>query len=80
MSLVPFWALSVALLSMEGLRALGFHHKYLNLCSEDNKGLTGLEQHEGEQLQNIYFWVNFPFKIHFFFIFYYLLVYNVINI
>ncbi len=36
-------------LSMEGQRALGFHQK-LNLCSEGlvNKGLTGLERHEGE--------------------------------
>ncbi len=35
--------ISVALLSMEGLRALRFHLKYLNLliCSED--GLMGLE-------------------------------------
>ncbi len=29
-----------ALLFMEGQKALGFHQKYLNLCS-------GLEQHEG---------------------------------
>ncbi len=37
MSLLPFWALniSVALLSMQGQKALGFHQKYLNLCSED---------------------------------------------
>ncbi len=37
MSLLPFWALnvSVALLSMQGQRALGFHQKYLNLCFED---------------------------------------------
>ncbi len=27
--------IAVVLLSMEGLRALGFHQKYLNLCSED---------------------------------------------
>ncbi len=27
--------ISVALLSMEGQRALGFHQKYLNFCSED---------------------------------------------
>ncbi len=50
MSLLPFSALNVSalLLSMEGLRALGFHHKYHSLCSEDNEGLTGLEQDEGE--------------------------------
>ncbi len=39
MSLLPFWALnvSVALLSMEGQKALGFHLKYLNLCTEDER-------------------------------------------
>ncbi len=26
--------MSVVLLSMEGQKALGFHQKYLNLCSE----------------------------------------------
>ncbi len=36
MSLLPFWALnvSVALLSMQGQKALAFHQKNLNLCSE----------------------------------------------
>ncbi len=51
MSLLPFGALnvSVALLSIEGQKALAFHQKYLNLCSEDeNKGLMCLERHEGE--------------------------------
>ncbi len=39
MSLLHFWALnaSVALLSMQGQKALGFHQKYLNLCSEDEQ-------------------------------------------
>ncbi len=39
MSLLRFWALSmsVVFLSMEGQRALGFHKKYLNLCSEDEQ-------------------------------------------
>ncbi len=34
---VHFWALNVvvALLSMQGQKALGFHQIYLNLCSED---------------------------------------------
>ncbi len=47
MFLLPFWALNVSdvLLSMQGQKALRFHQKYQNLCSE---GLTGLEQHEGE--------------------------------
>ncbi len=31
---------------MEVQRALEFHQKYLNFCSED-EGLTGLEQHGG---------------------------------
>ncbi len=37
MSLLPFWALniSVGLLSMQGQKALEFHKKYINLCSED---------------------------------------------
>ncbi len=28
---------SVVLLPIEGLRALGFHKEYLNLCSEDER-------------------------------------------
>ncbi len=50
MSLLSFWALnmSVTLLSVQGQKALGFHQKYLNLCSGDDDGLTGLERHEGE--------------------------------
>ncbi len=37
MFLLPFWALnvSVALLSMQGQKALRFHQKHLHLCSED---------------------------------------------
>ncbi len=39
MSLLPFWVLnvSVVLLSMKGQKALGFHKKYLNLCSEEKR-------------------------------------------
>ncbi len=39
MSLLPLWALIVVvpLLSMEGQKALRFHKKYLNLCSEDER-------------------------------------------
>ncbi len=39
MSLQLFWALnvSVALLSMQGQKALEFHQKYLNLSSEDER-------------------------------------------
>ncbi len=43
MSLLPFWALnvSVALLSMQGQKAHGFHKKILNLCSEDEQKSYG---------------------------------------
>ncbi len=36
-----FGNISVALLSTEGLRALRFHQKYLNLCSEDQRRSYG---------------------------------------
>ncbi len=44
MSLLRFCALIVviALLSMEGQRALRFRQKYLNLCSEDERRSYGL--------------------------------------
>ncbi len=35
--------MSVVLLSTEGQRALGFHLKYLNLCSEDKRRSHGIE-------------------------------------
>ncbi len=43
MSLLPFWALNVVvpLLYMEGHKALGFHTKYLNLCSKDERRSYG---------------------------------------
>ncbi len=41
-SLLSFWASNM---SVKGQKALGFHQKYLNLCSEDKEGLTGLEVH-----------------------------------
>ncbi len=45
MSILRFWALnvSVALLSMLGQKALGFHQKHLNLCSEDERRSYGFE-------------------------------------
>ncbi len=45
MFLLPFWVLkvSVVLPSVQGQKALGFHHKYHNLCSKMNEGLTSLE-------------------------------------
>ncbi len=33
--------ISVVLLSMEGQKALRFHQKYLNLCSEDERRSYG---------------------------------------
>ncbi len=41
----------LALLYMESQKALGFHKKYLNLCS---KSFKGLERHEVEQLMTKY--------------------------
>ncbi len=43
MSSLPFWALNVvvALLSFERQKALGFHQKYLNLCSGDEQRSYG---------------------------------------
>ncbi len=35
MSVLPFLTVVVTLLYMEGQEALGFHQKYLNLCSKD---------------------------------------------
>ncbi len=39
MSLLRFWFLNmvVSLLSMQGQKALGFHQRYLNLCSQDER-------------------------------------------
>ncbi len=49
MSLLPFWVLnvSVAFLSMEGQKALGFHQKYLNLCYEDKQSPLRFETTRG---------------------------------
>ncbi len=38
---VMYIKISVALLSMEDQRTLGFHQKYLNLCSEDELRFYG---------------------------------------
>ncbi len=48
--LTTFLALNVvvALLCMQGQKALGFNQKYLNLSSKMNEGFMGLERHEGE--------------------------------
>ncbi len=49
MSLLPYWALnvSVPLLSMQGQKALGFHQKYLHLCSEDERRFYGIRTRWG---------------------------------
>ncbi len=54
-SLLPFWALnmSVALLSMEGQKALEFQEKYLNLCSEDEQRSCGFETTWGWVINDI---------------------------
>ncbi len=36
MTLQPFWALNVVI-PMQGQKALGFHQKYFNLCSKDER-------------------------------------------
>ncbi len=62
--LTTFLALKVlvVLLSTEGQKALGFHQKYLNLCSEDERRSC----HVGvsNYWPNFHFCVNYPFKIH----------------
>ncbi len=65
MSLLCFWALnvSVALLSMQGQKALGFHQKYLNLCSEDEQRSYGFGTTWGWVWQNFHFWVNYPLRV-----------------
>ncbi len=49
MSLLRFCALivKISLLSMEGQRALRFHQKYLNLCSEDEQRSCGFGTTQG---------------------------------
>ncbi len=48
--LIPFWALNmlVVLLSMQGQKALIFLQNIIICVLKMNKGLTVLEQHEGE--------------------------------
>ncbi len=47
---VPFWPLYVvvALLSMQGQKALRFYQNILICVQKMNEGLIGLERHEGE--------------------------------
>ncbi len=48
MSLLPSCALTVVvpLHSMEGQKALRFHQKYLNLCSDEQRSDHEMEWHE----------------------------------
>ncbi len=66
MSLLRFCALIVviSLLSMEGQRALRFHQKHLNLCSEDEQKSYGFGTTWGWVINDriLIFWVNYPFK------------------
>ncbi len=57
MYLLPFWYLnvSVPLLSMQCQKALGFHQKYLNLCSEDERRFYGFGTTWGWVINNIIF-------------------------
>ncbi|KAI2664322.1 Alpha-1,4 glucan phosphorylase L isozyme, chloroplastic/amyloplastic [Labeo rohita] len=50
MSLLVFWALNmvVALLSIQGQKALRFHQKYILCFKEHKEDLAALERHEGE--------------------------------
>jgi len=41
LSLWIFWSIKFAQLSTEGQKALRFHQKYLNLCSEDERKICG---------------------------------------
>ncbi len=53
----PFWALNVvvALLSMEVQNAYGFHQKYFNLCSEDERRSYGFRTTWGWVINDINF-------------------------
>ncbi len=67
MSLLPFWALnvSVALLSLEGQRALRFHQKYLNLCFKDEPRSYGFGTTWGWVIKRAGFWHKFHDLIRF---------------
>ncbi len=41
---------------MQGQKALGFHQKYLNLCSKERS------YRFGTKASNFHFWVNCPFN------------------
>ncbi len=57
MSLLHIWVLNVmvVLLSMQDQKALGFHQKYLNLCSEDERRSYRFEITRGWVINDIIF-------------------------
>ncbi len=63
-SFLPFWALnvSVVLLSMEEQKALGFHQKYLNLCTEDERRFYRFGMIWGWVINDWFFWWTIPLK------------------
>ncbi len=59
--------IAVALLSMESQRALGFHQKYLNLCSEDERRSSRFGTTWGWVINDrifIFVWTN-PLMLYF---------------
>ncbi len=55
---------SVTLLSMQGQKTLGFHQKYLNLCSEDEWKSCGFgtKWEWVIQWRNFHLWVKIPLR------------------
>ncbi len=66
MYLLRFLNLVVVLLSMQGQKALGFHQSIFICVPKKNEYLMGLEQLEGNYLQNFHFWMNFKWTVWFF--------------
>ncbi len=66
MSLLPFWALNVAvaLLSMQGQKALKLRYFLWGLCFKDERRSYGLGTTWGWEINDMlfHFWVNYPFK------------------
>ncbi len=68
MSLLHFWTfnVSVALLSMQGQKALRFNQKYLNLCSDEERRSYRLETTCGWAINETnHFGVNYTFNSKF---------------
>ncbi len=67
MSLLPFCALNVAvaLLSMQGQKTLGFHQKYLNVCSIDERRSYGFGMTWGGVINTIIFILGLTVPLNF---------------